>query len=681
MAANRTKTPNKRSKEALHAEQLRKQIVDNDHRYYILSQPSISDEEYDALMRELIELERANPELVMPDSPTQRVGGAPLKTFNTVTHTIPMLSLDNTYNEDEVKEFDRRVRSLLKTDSFEYVCELKIDGIAISLLYENGLFVQGATRGDGTQGDDITQNLKTIRSIPLGISRLSPFSRTLEVRGEIFMTKQDFQRMNEERERGGEKLFANPRNSTAGTLKLQDPSIVAKRPLNFFAYFLRSDQLNLTAQWENLSLLKKMGFPTNPQSKHCLKIDDAIDFWRFWDEKRETLPYEIDGIVLKVNSLEQQRICGQIAKSPRWAIAFKFTSRKATTILNKIILQVGRTGTVTPVAELQPVFIGGSTVSRATLHNADYIENLQLCLGDTVVVEKGGDVIPKVSGVIREARPKGAKPFSFPLRCPACDSQLVRPADEANYYCQSSECPAQVRGRIVHFAHRGAMDIEGLGESNIETLLKLDFIRNYADIYTLFSKSERLTSIDRWGEKSVSNLLEAIERSKTKPFWRVLFALGLRHVGSSIAQTLVKTFRSMDGLMKATKEELAGAEGIGSTIAESVYTFFRNPANQSVIRKLKASGLLMTTVDTGQEIDSRCAGKTFVLTGTLSTLDRDQAKEKIETRGGKVTSSVSKQTDFVVAGDEPGSKLMKAKELGITVLDEQTFLKMLGADA
>jgi DNA ligase (NAD+) len=455
-----------------------RKILDYDYRYYVLAQPTISDEEYDRLMRRLQELERQYPAFVTSDSPTQRVGGQITKEFPTVTHAVPMLSLSNTYSESEVHDFDLRVKEALGNEAYQYVCELKFDGIAISLRYENSILVQGATRGDGTQGDDITQNLKTIRSIPLRLQSVPNGPHTLEVRGEAFMKRADFIHMNEERQLAGEKVFVNPRNSAAGTLKLQDPKMVAQRPLNFLAYFLRTDDIPLKSQHRNLHLLRSLGFPTSEHTAVCQSIDGVIEYWKKWERRRDELPYDIDGIVVKVDSMRQQEQLGAVAKSPRWAVAFKFASRQAETVLITIRLQVGRLGTITPVAELDPVFLGGTTVSRATLHNEEYIRELDIRIGDTVVVEKGGDVIPKVSAVKTEKRQAGTKAFRFPIQCPECHSKIFRSEGEANYYCENSECPAQVKGRIEHFASRGAMDIKGLGEAVVDQFVDLGLLKN-----------------------------------------------------------------------------------------------------------------------------------------------------------------------------------------------------------
>jgi DNA ligase (NAD+) len=658
-------------------ETLSRKILDHDYRYYILAQPIISDEEYDGLMRRLQELERQYPAFAASDSPTQRVGGKITKEFSTVTHAVPMLSLSNTYNEGEVRDFDRRVQEILKNETYRYICELKFDGIAISLRYEDNIFVQGATRGDGSQGDDITQNLKTIRSIPLRLRSVRNGPHTLEVRGEAFMKRVDFQRMNGERQLAGEKTFVNPRNSAAGTLKLQDPKLVAQRPLNFVSYFLRTDDIELVSQYENLQLLHNLGFPTSGHTKLCQSIDEVIEYWKEWERRRDELPFDIDGIVVKVNSLQQQEQLGAVAKSPRWAVAFKFASRQAETQLKAIRLQVGRLGTITPVAELEPVFLGGSTVSRATLHNEEYIRELDIRLNDIVIVEKGGDVIPKVSGVKIEKRLMDAKTFKFPNQCPECHSKIFRSEGEANYYCENSECPAQVKGRIEHFASRGAMDIEGLGEAIVDQFVHLGLLKNCADLYDLHTRQEIILSLDRWGKKSTQNLFNAIEGSKARPFSRVIYALGIRHIGASIAQLLVDNFITIEQLIGATETDLQSIQGIGPQIAESVVRFFTNEHNRRIVKRLKMAGVQMLEKKKRARTSQQLSNKSFVLTGTLATMTREEAKQRIESLGGKVVSSISKKTDIVVVGTDAGSKLEKAKTLGILLLDEQKFLNML----
>ena len=656
-------------------EKLRALLRQHDHQYYVLSQPSISDIDYDMLMKQLIELERMHPDLITPDSPSQRVGGEPTKEFPTVTHEVPMLSLANTYSEEELLDFDRRVKELLGDQQYQFVAELKIDGVAISLVYRNGLFVQGATRGDGTQGDEITANLRTIRSIPLRVESGKGLPKDLEVRGEIYMSKKDFERMNKRQEELGEKTFVNARNTASGTLKLQDPKIVAKRKLEMFTYFLRTNDLQLKSHSENLKLLKQLGFTVNEHTKVCRTIAEVKKFTDLWNEKRASLPYDIDGIVIKVDSIAHQQELGAVAKSPRWAIAFKFPAQQMETTLKAITLQVGRVGTITPVAELEPVFVGGSTVSRATLHNEDYINELDIRIGDTVQVEKGGDVIPKVSGVNLKKRPKKSSPFSFPSKCPVCGSKIFRPEGEAAYYCENFECPAQVRGRIEHFAHRRAMNIEGLGEAVIDLLVNEGLIHNIADIYEL--KKERIASLERMGDKSAQNLLDGIEASKSLPFSRVLFGLGIRFVGEGVAKLLADHLSSIERLKEAAQDELVKVEGIGPRIAESVVRFFKDRHSVKLVSRLTAAGVQMHSEKKKITGNAAVTGKTFVLTGGLETMSRDEAKDRIEALGGKSSSSVSKKTDYVIVGSDAGSKLQKAKELGVRTITEEEFLKML----
>ncbi len=655
--------------------QLRTEILEHDYRYYALAEPVIGDEAYDKLMKELQDLESRFPDLVTPDSPTHRIGGAPTKEFATVTHATPMLSLANSYSEEEIRDFDRRVKELLGLAAPLYVAELKIDGVAIALHYEKGVFVKGATRGDGLHGDDITNNLRTVRSVPLRLRNPDSGLRNIEVRGEAYMPRNAFASMNEQRARLEEKTFINPRNATSGTLKLQDPRLVAGRPIHVFVYALLAPNARLISHSRNLALLTQLGFPVNPHVKTCKSIDDAVAFWQEWEEQRETLPYDIDGVVIKVDSLAQQDELGTIAKSPRWAVAFKFRSRKAETLLTGITLQVGRTGTVTPVAELEPVFVGGSTVSRATLHNIDYITELDLRVGDTVVVEKGGDVIPKVSGVIQAKRRTGAQVFRMPTVCPECGSRIYRSEGEVNFYCENAECSAQVRGRIEHFASRGAMDIEGLGEAAVDQLVGLGLVRHVADLYVLHQHRPALVATERWGEKSTANLLEAVEKSKQQPFHRVLYALGIRHVGAGVARTLADAYPSAAQIAAASIEDLQTIPAIGPTIAESIVHFFGDRHNRALVKALEQAGIRMRqdpSVATG-----RLAGKTFVLTGTLPTYSREEVRGRIEEQGGKIVSSVSKNVQYVVAGDDPGSKLKRARDLGIPVITEAELLSMI----
>jgi DNA ligase (NAD+) len=633
----------------------------------------VADQEYDRLMRRLQDLEAAYPDLRTPDSPTQRVGGQPAKTFATVTHRPAMLSLANSYSENEIRDFDRRVRGGLGDAAPVYVVELKFDGVAIALRYREGVFVQGATRGDGTTGDDITANLRTIRSLPLRLRSREAGLQSIEVRGEAFMRRQDFEAMNRQRAAAGERPFINPRNATAGTLKVQDPKVVAARPITMFAYQLIAPRAGLATHWDTLEALASAGCPVSPHRRRCGDIEEVLAFWKEWETGRESLPYDIDGIVVKVDSLGQQEQLGNIAKSPRWAIAFKFSARKAETVLTGIALQVGRTGAVTPVAELEPVFVGGTTVSRATLHNRDYIESLDLRIKDTVIVERGGDVIPKVSGVVAARRPKSARRYRMPDTCPVCKSRLHRPEGEVNVYCENSACPAQVKGRIEHFAHRGAMDIDGLGEAIVNQLVSLGLVHNIADLYDLPAHRDRLIALDRWGVKSTDNLLAAIASSAGQPFHRVLYALGIRHVGAEVARVLAGTFPSMEDLMRAKTADLQSVPSIGPQIAESITTFFADPHNRDIVRRLIRSGLTMAA----ERQTGSLSGKTFVLTGTLNAFTRDEARERIEGRGGAVAASVSKRVDYVVVGADAGSKLAKARALGIPTLTEEQFLPMI----
>ncbi len=660
-------------------EELRELIHQHDYRYYVLNEPTISDREYDLLMQELIELENKYPFLITPDSPTQRVGGEPTKEFPVVVHEIPMLSLSNTYSFEELYDFHRRVQEgLPEGEKIEYVTELKIDGVAISLKYRNGLFVQGVTRGDGTRGDDITNNLRTIRALPLRL-KFNDVNKedfeNIEVRGEVYMNRTDFEELNKEREQLGEKLFANPRNATAGTLKLQDPKQVAQRPLNLFCYYLRSNTKELNSQFENLKILKNLGFKVNPHYRLCSSIEEVIEFCKEWEEKRDSLPYDIDGVVIKVNNIRQQEILGNVAKSPRWATAFKFEAKKAKTKLKAITLQVGRLGTITPVAELEPVFLAGTTVSRATLHNFEEIQRKDIRVGDTVLIEKGGDIIPKVVEVVLDERSSKSQPFEIPEKCPICGTKLYNPPGEVAYYCPNYDCSAQVKQRLVHFASRGAMDIEGLGEAVIEKFVDLGFLYSPADIYKLKNHREKLIELEGFGEKSIDNLLKAIEKSKSQPFERVLFALGIRHVGASVAKDLVKYFHSIDDLMKTTPEVLQRVPEIGETISQSIVEFFKNERNLKLIEELKSFGLNFQSRK--EKLSGKFIGMTFVITGTLKSMTRNEAKALIEKHGGKTTESVSSKTTYVIVGEDPGSKFEKAKKLKIPILNEEEFLKLI----
>ena len=653
-------------------DKLRDEIRTHDHRYYTLAEPTITDEEYDALMRRLLALEASHPGLVTPDSPSMRVGGEPAKTFPSVAHEIPMLSLGNTYAEEEIRDFDRRVGELLGGTAYKYTAELKFDGVSLALRYTGGILSLGATRGDGATGDDITGNVRTIRSVPLRLPGGQQKIRDCEVRGEVLMFRTDFERLNEDRERQGEKPFINPRNCTAGTLKLQDPKIVAGRRLRFFAYALYTDAVQLRSHHDNLRLLRSLGFTVDEHARRFDAIEGVVGFWKEWESRRDTLPFDIDGVVVKVDSLAQQSELGAIAKSPRWAIACKFASRKGETHLNGIRLQVGRIGTITPVADLEPVFIGGTTVSRASLYNEDYIRELDIRVGDTVVVERGGDVIPKVTAVIHEKRPRTAKPFRFPTACPECGAKLMRLPGEANYFCDNEECPKQLREKIEHWASRTAMDIGGLGEMIVDRLVAGSFVRTIADLYDLHRRRKELAGLERWGEKSVDNLLNNIEMSKRRPYQRVLFGLGIRHVGTGVAGLLAAGFPSIGQLMEAGTCELEAIGDIGPRISASIVHYFSVKANRDLVRRLQKAGIAMSHVpSTGK---GPLAGKTFVLTGSLEAMTREQARDLIVAGGGTVAGSVSKKVTILVVGADPGSKLEKARELGIEVWDEKTFL-------
>ena len=660
-------------------ESLRDEIREHDHKYYILAQPTISDAEYDRLLKELERLEAENPHFITPDSPTQRVGSDLTKEFKPVEHKILMLSLSNTYSEDELYDFDRRVKEGLAVgDKVEYLVELKIDGASVSINYVDGILKTAATRGDGNIGEEITNNVKTIKSIPLKIKKDKSINYKLndfEVRGEIFMNVNDFEELNIERAKSGEKTFANPRNSTAGTLKLQDPKIVARRPLNTFLYSLISLEEELNSQEENLLILKKLGFKVNKHYKKCSGIEEVIKACLQFEKLRDDLEYEIDGAVIKVNSIRQQKRLGSIAKAPRWAVAFKFKSKQASTIVKDIVWQVGRTGAITPVAELEPVFLAGSTISRATLHNFDEIERKDIRVGDTVMIEKGGDVIPKVVEVDIPKRKQSSKKVKPPDKCPACNSRLFKPEGEVAYYCENTECPDQIKGRIEHFASRGAMDIEGLGESLIDLFVEKEFLKTFSDVYNLKSRKDELVALERLGEKSISNLLNSIERSKERPFEKVLFALGIRYVGAGAAKKLASHFKNLDSLINASEEEITQVYEIGESISRSVKKFFSDAHNKNIVKELKKVGLKFSFADAKSSFvrDNFFKGKNFVLTGSLSDYSRDQAEEIIVGFGGKASSSVSKKTDYVLAGENAGSKLGKAKNLGVKIIDENEF--------
>ncbi|MFO7262872.1 MAG: DNA ligase (NAD(+)) LigA [Bacillaceae bacterium G1] len=659
--------------------ELREQIHRHNIQYYVYDNPLISDQAYDALMAELMELEAKYPDLVTPDSPTQRVGAAPLEAFNKVTHRTPMLSLNNAFQEGELRDFDRRVRQALQEDVIDYVVELKVDGLAISLRYENGVFVEGATRGDGTVGEDITQNLRTIRAIPLRLTE--PVN--VEVRGEVYMPKQEFARLNQEREEQGEPLFANPRNAAAGSVRQLDPQITAQRALSCFVYGVGEwSESSISRHSEALVRLQQLGFRVNPERRLCRGIDEVWHYVQEWTEKRHQLPYEIDGMVVKVDRFDWQERLGATARSPRWAIAYKFPEEEAVTRLVDIELSVGRTGVVTPTAILEPVKLAGTTVRRASLHNEDLIREKDIRIGDQVVVKKAGDIIPEVVRPVPEARTGEEKPFRMPERCPECDSPLVKLDGEVAWRCINPECRAHLREGLIHFVSRNAMDITGLGEKVITQLFEAGLVRSPADLY--FLKKEDLLLLERMGEKSAANLLAAIERSKSNPLSRLVFALGIRHVGEKAARILAERFETMDRLMAATEEELLAIDEIGPKIAQSIRAYFAQPAVQDMLDRLRQAGVNMRQpkkAPSASAEDHPFRGKTIVLTGTLASMTRQEASALIEQFGGKVTSSVSRKTDWVIYGENPGSKLQRAQELGVALMDEETFLKTVGYTA
>lgn len=655
-------------------ETLREKINYHNQRYYVLAEPEISDYEFDSLLNELLLLEEIHPEFVTKDSPTQRVGSDITKKASQIEHKTPMLSLANTYNEEELFAFDKRVRSgLEESEHLDYVVELKIDGVSASIHYQDGLLYKAATRGDGNIGEEITNNIRTIKSIPLKVNELSEF----EVRGEVFMPTEGFNKFNAERENRGEKLFANPRNSTAGTLKLHDPKLVNERPLDIFTYYLLGDNLESKSQVESLDFLKQNGFKINSNFKLCINIEEVVEYCRGWEIKRDALPYEIDGIVIKVNSVEQQKRLGSIAKSPRWATSFKFKAKQVITKLNKITWQVGRTGALTPVAELEPIELAGSVISRATLHNYDEIERKDIRENDYVKIEKGGDVIPKVVEVDLSQRKDDSEQLPIPIECPICKTELKRTKSEVALYCVNNFCPAQIKGRIFHFASRGAMDIEGLGEAIVNLFVDNGFLKSFSDIYNLYMKENELKSLERFGEKSIDNLLTSIEKSKEQPFHKVLFALGIRYVGAGVARKLTNAFKTIEKIKTSTIEELEAVDEIGPSISKSLTEYFSQNEKLKLIEKLKNSGLSFES-DKIEIGNSNLDGLTFVVTGSLS-MSRDEAKEKIIISGGKFSSSLSKKTDYLLAGEKAGSKLKKAETLGVKIISEDEFINLLSS--
>ncbi|MDR3749480.1 MAG: NAD-dependent DNA ligase LigA [Acidobacteriota bacterium] len=656
---------------------LRDQIRYHEHRYYVLDDPEIKDAEFDRLMNELKALEAQHPELITPDSPTQRVGGKPREGFVKVRHSTAMLSLDNAYNEEELRDWERRVHELSGESKVDYVCELKLDGMSLALRFDGGKLALGITRGGGAIGEDVTPNVRTVRSVPLTIPAKTLAKAGLppdfEVRGELLMPLAAFQRMNDEREQQGLPKFANPRNATAGTVRVLEPNVTASRRLDFFSYAIFADGRTIfELHSETLKALQTAGFKVNPNHRLVHSRDEVWGFINEWEAKRDNLPYEIDGIVIKVDRIALQRELGFTGKAPRWAIAYKFAARSGVTQIEDILVQVGRTGKLTPVAALKPVFIGGTTVSRATLHNMDEIDRLGVRIGDWVSVERGGDVIPKVVKAL-EDKPRGTRRFHMPERCPVCGGHVVRAEGEADHRCINVNCPAKLRESIRHFASRGVMNIEGMGDALVEQLVEAGMVKNVADIYAL--DQEKLLKLERMGKKSADNILSEIKNSKTLPLERVIYGLGIRMVGERTAQFLAEHFGSMGALMKASEEELQEVNEIGPRVSESIREFFDEPKNVALVERLRQAGLAFK----GQKKQraTTLAGKTFVLTGTLERHTRDEAKKLIEDAGGKVSGSVSKKTDYVVAGAEAGSKLDKARELGVVIICEKKMEELV----
>ncbi|WP_066425559.1 NAD-dependent DNA ligase LigA [Anabaena sp. 4-3] len=667
------------------AQELRQLLQQASYAYYVLDAPIMEDAVYDQLYRELQQLEAEYPELVTADSPTQRVGEKPATHFTSVRHNIPLYSLENAFNLEELQAWEQRWRRQVPpTDSAEYVTELKIDGSALALTYQNGILVRGATRGDGEMGEDITQNVRTIRSIPLrlnfdGLENLEK----IEVRGEAFLPLEVFQNLNERRQKAGEQLFANPRNAAAGTLRQLDSRIVAQRRLDFFAYTLHipgmDDASIANTQWEALELLQKLGFRVNCEHRLCQSLAEVAEYYKYWDTERLNLPYMTDGVVVKLNSYKLQEQLGFTQKFPRWAVALKYPAEEAPTRVENIAVNVGRTGALTPLAEMRPVELAGTTVSRATLHNSDRIAQLDIRIGDTVIVRKAGEIIPEVVRVLKELRPSDTQPFVMPSHCPVCGQPVVRETGEAVTRCVNASCAAILKGSIEHWVSRDALDIKGVGEKLVHQLVDKGLVHAVADLYTL--TKEQLCELERMGQKSAEKLIQAIAQSKNQPWSRVLYGLGIRHVGSVNAQLLTDKYRTVEQLATAKQSDIEGIYGIGAEIAQAVYQWFRIDANQKLIARLKATGLKLENTQVQSAVSSsnqKLAGKTFVITGTLPTLNREQAKELIQTAGGKVTDSVSKKTDYLVVGKDAGSKLAKAESLGITQLTEAQLLEILG---
>jgi len=651
---------------------LRWDIKHHEKKYYVDNDPQISDHEFDLLVKELEELEKQFPKLITPESPTQRVGEQALEGFVSVQHRIPMLSLDNCYSLEELREFEERIQKLLPSQKTEYVAELKIDGLGISAIYREGKFNRAVTRGDGLRGDDVTANVKTIRSLPLEISK----PEEIEVRGEIYLPFESFKKINKEREQKGEPVFANPRNAAAGSLRTLNPREVASRRLDLFLYYIFIEGEEMPTQWENLKMLQDLDFKTNPIARHCANLDEVISFYEEWQEQRDDLDYDVDGVVVKVNSTEQRKLLGFTAKFPRWAISFKFPARQATTRIKDIIIQVGRTGALTPVAVLEPVQLSGITISRSTLHNVDEIKRKDIKIGDTVLIERSGDVIPRVVSVMKERRTGKEKKLAWPSSCPVCHSSTFKPEGEAISRCINPSCPAKIKESILHFAWRRAMNIEGLGQALVDQLLEEKLIRKIPDLYSL--KHEDLARLEKMGPQSSQNLLDEIEKTKQRNLDRLIYALGIRYVGERTAQALASYFKNLENLAKASLEELIQIEDVGSKVAESIVFFFKQPENIELIKRLKKASLNFSYQDAERREDLPLAGQAFVLTGSLESLTREEAADLIEASGGTVSSSVSSKTDYIIAGESPGSKLAKAKKLGIKTIAEKDFLKLIG---
>ena len=645
--------------------------------YYQKNKSEITDPEFDHLLHELIKLEEQFPQFKAPDSPTQRVGGTISKEFKTVTHTYPMLSLGNTYSEEELRDFDGRVARGLPGESYEYFCELKFDGVSISLNYQDGLLIRGVTRGDGVRGDDVTPNVKTIRSVPLKVTQKN-LPASFEVRGEVFLPKKAFEKLNKEQEDIGEETYANARNTASGTLKMQDSSVVARRRLDCLTYFLLGEEIGIKSHEQGIKNLEHWGFQVSPTYKKCKNIEEVLKYIAQWESKRQDLPLETDGVVIKVNSLDQQLRLGFTAKSPRWAISFKYKSQSVSTRLNGITYQVGRTGAITPVAELQPVQLAGTTVKRASLHNANEIARLDLRVGDYVFVEKGGEIIPKVTAVDLPRREATSKPVKYISKCPECGSGLVRTEGEANHYCPNEQgCPPQIKGRIEHFIQRKAMDIDSIGEMTIKQLFDLGLVKSPADLYDL--TRENLLQMEGFKELSTKNLLAGIENSKVTPFESVLFAIGIRYVGKTVAEKLARYFKNMDNLMKATFEELRNAPEVGEKIAQSVVAFSKDSNNRKQVARLRKAGLQFeSTEKVSEKVSDVLNGKSFVVSGTFQNYERDEIKDVIQAHGGRVLAGVSGKLDYLVAGDSMGpAKKEKAEKLGVKIISEEEFQKML----